>query len=660
MSDMGNGSTGRHFKSAGGGASASTSGASGSQGQWAGQRYAGPASSHDDDGRSSYQAVYGVGAPYRPQGGGRRPKRRGRGVLIGVSVVLVLVVALAGVGAAALFSAKDLKAQASEVVRNVSVVADSIGTKDYASAAGAAREVADLAGKMDEGLSSPLWTVATLVPVYGQDVSSARALVSSLRSVADEALVPITEALQANPPSELIGADKTINSDAISSLLDVVGDAAPVMQECADTVSGLPAFHIAQIEEMMGDARQKIVEANALVQKAADMAPLAKSIFGADGDRTYLIAAQNTAEMRASGGFPGSMGTLSIRDGRIELGEFSKVYDVMPEATSPELGVTDAEIALFGGFMNVARDAGMDPDFTRVAEIWAVAYEEKTGTRLDGVISVTPAVVQDLLAICGPITLSDGTVVDGGNATKVLQHDLYWKYLSKETIGSGSGDIADALFAEAANLAFEQFFSGIDSESLMKFVGVMGEGMDDRSVMFWLSDPSEQESLAALGCSGDVLTDPGEPAVGTYFSLWIGSKMGWYIDIDNEILSSRENADGSRTYSVKTTYRNTATPDIIDAAGDYIAGYLEGFERGNLYPELLIYAPTGGSISSFVASGGVQFVEAEHKGLQVFHASRPDLRAGESIECTYEVTTAPGEQKELTFMSTPTLTEYRA
>lgn len=658
MSDMNDRPTGRHFKSVGDNLPTSKSEAPNSQGRE--ERRLSHATSGDGSGvRSSYRAVYGVGASPRADGGRRRPKRRGKGVFIGVSIVLVLAIALVGVGVAALFSAKDLKAQASEVVRNVSVVSDSIGSRDYESASSAAREVADLVGKMDESLSSPLWTAASLVPVYGEDISSARALVSSLRSVADEALVPITDALQANPPSDLVTPEKTIDAAAIGELLTVVGDAAPAMQECADTVSGLPAFHIAQLEEMMGDAREKIVEANGLVQKAADLAPLARSIFGADGDRTYLIAAQNTAEMRASGGFPGSLGALSIHDGKIELGEFSKVYDVMAEETSPELGVTDAEIALFGGFMNVARDAGMDPDFTRVAEIWATAYEEKTGTHVDGVISVTPSVVQDLLAICGSITLSDGTVVDGDNATKVLQHDLYWKYLSKETMETGNGDVADALFAEAADLAFEQFFSGLDSESLMKFVELMGEGMDDRSVMFWLSDPSEQEVLSALGCSGDVITDPSEPAVGTYFSLWIGSKMGWYIDIDNEVISSRENADGSRTYKVKTVFRNTATTEIVDAAGDYIAGYLEGFDRDNLYPELLIYAPTGGSITSFEASGGVQFVEAEHKGLQVFHASRPDLRAGESIVCTYEVTTAPGEQEELAFMSTPTLTEYR-
>ena len=263
-----------------------------------------------------------------------------------------------------------------------------------------------------------------------------------------------------------------------------------------------------------------------------------------------------------------------------------------------------------------------------------------------------------MLAIAGSITLEDGTVVDGSNATKVLQHDLYWNYLSKETSASGNGDLTDALFAQAADLAFEKFFSGLNSGTLMQFAELMAKGVDNRSVMFWLSDETEQDALSALDCSGSVLTDASEPAVGTYFSLWIGSKMGWYIDIDNQVLSSSDNADGSRTYHVQTTFANTATSDIIETAGDYISGYLDGFDRDNLYPELYIYAPSGGSISTLEASNGAEFVEAEHEGLQVFHASRPNLRAGESIVCTYEVTTAPGAA-ELTFMSTPTLTKYR-
>ena len=603
----------------------------------------------------SQQSVYG-----RPAGGSPvPPKKRSKTPFI-VAGIIVLVGVLGGVGAAALFSAKDLKAQASEVLTYVDGLSESVKAQDFGAASEDAQQIANLSGDMVDKLSSPLWTAVSFVPVVGQDITSARTVVGSLNGVANDVLVPMIDTIAANPMSELISSDKTINVEAVSRLFGALGDAAEPMQECTETIEAVPSFHISMLEEKMGPVREKLVKANGLVQKAADLAPIAESVLGAKGDRTYLIAAQNSTEMRASGGFPGSIGALHIRGGKIELDDFSTVYDVMADRTSDSMGVTDQEKALFGeAFMMVPRDAGMDPDFTRVAEIWANAYTEKTGVALDGVISVTPAVVQDLLAISGSITLADGIVLDGSNATKVLQSELYWKYLSSNPSAEGGNDAADALFAQAADLAFEKFFSGLNSETLVKFMKVMMDGFESRSVMFWLSNPDEQAELAELNCSGAIATDPAKPAVGTYFSLWIGSKMGWYIDIDNEIVSSTQNADGSRTYSVKTTFRNTASSDVIATAGNYITGALSGFDIDNLYPEIFVYAPSGGSISNFSATNGAQFVETEHEGLQVFHASRPDLRDGESISCTYDVTVSPEATEELSFMSTPTLTKYR-
>lgn len=664
MADMNNAPRGRHFKQPSGQGIPNVQAPSqpSMQGQ---SRYAQPRTSTYGSAQSGGVAPRGAQpqqSPYMQSAAGspKAPKKRRKTPFIVAGIIIVLLGVLGGVGAAALFSAKDLKAQASEVLTYVDSMSESVKTQDFNSASESAQQIANLSGDMSDKLSSPLWTAVSFVPVVGQDITSARTVVGSLNDVANQVLVPMMDTIASNPLSELITSDKTINAQAVSQLFGALASAAEPMQECADTIEDVPAFHISMLEEKMGPVREKLVKVNGLVQKAADLAPLAESILGAKGDRVYLIAAQNSTEMRASGGFPGSIGALRITNGKIELDDFSTVYDVMADRTSDAMGVTDQEKALFGeAFMMVPRDAGMDPDFTRVAEIWASAYTEKTGVALDGVISVTPAVVQDLLAISGPITLADGMTLDGSNATKVLQSDLYWKYLSSNPSAEGGNDAADALFAQAADLAFENFFSGLNSETLMQFMKVMMEGFDNRSVMFWLTNADEQAKLDALNCSGALVTDPSEPAVGTFFSLWIGSKMGWYIDIENEITASTDNADGTRTYSVKTTYRNTASADVIATAGNYITGALAGFDIDNLYPEIFVYAPTGGSISNFSATNGAQFVETEHEGLQVFHASRPDLRDGESITCTYDVTVSADATEELRFMSTPTLTKYR-
>lgn len=597
-------------------------------------------------------------------GGGKRSGGRSRGrkrLYIIIGVVAVLLIALVAAAFAAVGSAKEMKSQATQVLQDVKSIQTAIGENDYAAAAQSAQHASELTGSIAGELSSPLWMVASIIPVYGQDISGMRDLMTALDDAFDEGLVPLTKTLEANPPDSLISADRRINVAAVTQLLDAVQNAAPSMQKCADVAESLPEMHIEQLKSVVDPAKEKLVTINATFQKAAALAPVAGPVLGANGNRTYLIVAQNSAELRSSGGFPGSMGTLEIRDGEIILNDFSKVYDVLTDTNPSSVNITDEEYALFGAAsMDCPRDAGIDPDFTRVASIWAASYEERNVAHLDGVISITPSVVQDILAIVDPVTLSDGTELTGSNATKVLQSDIYWKYLAEGADPDGTGGaVTDALFAQAAHETFNKLFSNLNADTLIKFASCMAKDMEDRTVMFWLTDEGEQAILASLDCSGALNDDPMRPELGVFFSLWVGSKMGWYVDIDNQVLESKKNADGSYTYKMQTTFTDTVSSEEIAAGGEYIIGDIYDYEYGILYPCLYIYAPAGGSISNLESNSSVAFEEARHDGLQAFKAWRTVLRPDQPIVCTYTVTTAPNAEQEMKIVCTPTLTEYR-
>ena len=598
-------------------------------------------------------------------GGGKRSGGRSRGrkrLYIIIGVVAVLLIALVAAAFAAVGSAKEMKSQATQVLQDVKSIQTAIGENDYAVAAQSAQQASELTGSIAGELSSPLWMVASIIPVYGQDISGMRDLMTALDNAFDEGLVPLTKTLEANPPDSLISADRRINVAAVTQLLDAVQDAAPSMQKCADVAESLPEMHIEQLKSVVDPAKEKLTTINATFQKAAALAPVAGPVLGANGNRTYLIVAQNSAELRSSGGFPGSMGTLEIRDGEIILNDFAKVYDVLTDTNPSSVSITDEEYALFGAAsMDCPRDAGIDPDFTRVASIWAASYEERNAAHLDGVISITPSVVQDILAIVGPVTLSDGTELTGSNATKVLQSDIYWKYLAEGADPDGTGGaVTDALFAQAAHETFNKLFSNLNADTLIKFASCMAKDMEDRTVMFWLTDEGDQAILASLDCSGALNDDPMRPELGVFFSLWVGSKMGWYVDIDNQVLESKKNADGSYTYKMQTTFTDTVSSEEIVAGGEYIIGDIYDYEYGILYPCLYIYAPAGGSISNLESNSSVAFEEARHDGLQAFKAWRTVLRPDQPIVCTYTVTTAPNASQEMKIVCTPTLTEYRA
>ena len=601
----------------------------------------------------------------------KKRRKKHTKLIVCIVVIACLLVGTCGYGAALALSAKDVKAQAETALSNVNGIQTAIAGQDFATAAKNASNLQSSAQAMNEELSSPVWNVAAMLPIVGSDVKGVQTIASALADASDNAIVPLTSSLSTTPPSACIDADGKLNIAAITTLLGAIQNGAPAMQRCTDELSSLPAFHIEKLQKLVGPAQEKITGINDVFQQANTFAPIIGSMLGANGNRTYLLAAQSTAEISASGGFHGSMGTVSIDNGAIELGDFTKVYDMMAEETPAQCAITDEENALFyPWYTQYSWDNSFNPDYPRVAGIWAAAYQEKTEQSVDGVISITPAMVQDLLAATGDsFTLSDGTTIDGTNATKVLQHDLYWKYLSSGSNMSESNDLCDALFAEAAEYAFDSALENMNASSLMKLVSTMMGGLEDRRVMIWLADATEQGYIEDMGYSGSMTAaSQQEPTLGVFVNFWAGSKLGWWLGMDTQVSSPVTGNDGSRTYHVTTTLTNFMTAQEAKQGGGYIVSDNDK-SLGDADPFIYFYAPAGGTISDVTASNGATLGKATYQGLDVTFTCqvgdfsvlpKPNnpLPVESTVTYSYTVTLPAGVEGDLQLATTPTLTKY--
>lgn len=601
----------------------------------------------------------------------KKRRKKHTKLIVCIVVIACLLVGACGYGAALALSAKDVKSQAETALSNVNGIQTAIAGQDFATAAKNASNLQSSAQAMNEELSSPVWNVAAMLPIVGSDVKGVQTIASALADASDNAIVPLTSSLSTTPPSACIDADGKLNIAAITTLLGAIQNGAPAMQRCTDELSSLPAFHIEKLQKLVGPAQEKITGINDVFQEANTFAPIIGSMLGANGNRTYLLAAQNTAEIRASGGFPGSMGTVSIDNGAIELGDFTKVYDMMAEETPAQCAITDEENALFyPWYTQYSWDNSFNPDYPRVAGIWAAAYQEKTEQSVDGVISITPTMVQDLLAATGDsFTLSDGTTIDGTNATKVLQHDLYWKYLSSGSNMSEGNDLCDALFTEAAEYAFDSALENMNASSLMKLVSTMMGGLEDRRVMIWLADATEQGYIEDMGYSGSMTAaSQQEPTLGVFVNFWAGSKLGWWLGMDTQVSSPVTGNDGSRTYHVTTTLTNFMTAQEAKQGGGYIVSDNDK-SLGDADPFIYFYAPAGGTISDVTASNGATLGKATYQGLDVTFTCqvgdfsvlpKPNnpLPVESTVTYSYTVTLPAGVEGDLQLATTPTLTKY--
>ena len=287
-----------------------------------------------------------------------------------------------------------------------------------------------------------------------------------------------------------------------------------------------------------------------------------------------------------------------------------------------------------------------------------LAYESKNDEHIDGVISLTPVIIQKVLAYTGAVTLSDGTELNGNNATQMLQKDLYYKYLSSNSSYkvSNAYDYVDSLFAETAKIVMGKLVDDFDINRIADYSKIFTDGGKDRTILMWMEDETAESYVKAAGCSGALNDDPSNPEAGVFFSGANGSKLGWFVSLDTQIGDDVTiNDDGSRTYDVTVTVSNDITRDDMYRAGNYIIGNYNGQVESYLH----LFAPAGGTISDFETSNSMTMNMDEYHGLEVAYNVEFMLAPSNPVTVTYKVTTAPGVSTPLKISQTPTLQSYR-
>lgn len=551
--------------------------------------------------------------------------------------------------------AKSMLSEANTLKTDLKAVMTGVKERDVESAQNATLKVDNTVRKLDRTLSSPVWKAVSHAPFAGKYVKSVNTLVSVAEDASDNILKPALDVMDEYPLEGLKVGDG-FSVSTINAYLNLLEDIEPRIESMTTKMQTvkLPLGKT----EMLSEYTQVLTKLTAAYKENGEYLPLFRAFLGDGSDKLYLLAAQNSAEIRASGGFPGSMGTIRIEDGVLTIDDFKTVYDMISVNPPTEAHITDTEYLLFSGSLDYARDACYIPDFERVGEIWALAYESENKEHIDGVISLTPVIIQKVLAYTGAVTLSDGTELNGDNATQMLQKDLYYKYLSSNSSYkiSNANDYVDSLFAETAKIVMGKLVDDFDINRIADYSKIFTDGGKDRTILMWMEDETAESYVKAAGCSGALNDEPSNPEAGVFFSGANGSKLGWFVNLDTQIGDDVTiNDDGSRTYDVTVTVSNDITRDDMYRAGNYIIGNYNGQVESYLH----LFAPAGGTISDFETSNSMTMHMDEYHGLEVAYNVEFMLAPSNPVTVTYKVTTAPGVSTPLKISQTPTLQSYR-
>ena len=307
-----------------------------------------------------------------------------------------------------------------------------------------------------------------------------------------------------------------------------------------------------------------------------------------------------------------------------------------------------------------SHDACFNPHFARVGEITKASYEEYNPEFVDGIISLTPAVIQDILNFLNAtISLEDGSILDGTNATRIIQRELYIIYQGVEGYAFVNNDYVDSMFAETAKQAMDVLVSNFKLEKLPEYVKLFEHGFQNRTIMLWLADPKEEKLVEAVGASGNLNNDKNNPKAGIYFSVCDPSKLGMFVEILPELSEPTVLPDGSREYTMKVTlnnYLNEYLDKYFINSWFVLGGY-----GGNIQSYVYFFAPAGGTVSDFEIEPWMwqDVMLDEYEDLEVGYMLNLFLVPDEPITVTYKITTAPGVETPLTIDMTPTLQDYR-
>lgn len=633
-------------------------------------------------------------------------KKGKKRIITAVAIVIPIILILGGLFLFGFSNLKKTKESVSGLKNSAEQFLEYVQDKDTLNSETSFYELCEATDNVDKLLDSTFFKMVSIVPRVKHEINVARELVDMVKDAEVNLLSPLVDKMKEFPLTELKVGDG-FNTRLMNAYLDFLEEKQPYLEDMLIKIDSLDPDSL--IGGYIGEKKAKIYELVDSYNEASALLPLVRTIIGDGSDRLYILVAQNSAEIRASGGFPGSMGTIKIKDGILTIGDFRSVYDVLTEQGLPADSGLDYEDYVFGSaWLANPWDACFIPEFTKTARIWATSfrdgrwthrfedreeqlekiqtneeekqaaiaagqpYEEKVVEmvpdeyfndydyymetfHVDGVISMTPAIIQMMLEDVGEIELTDGTILNSQNATRVLQHELYEKYFSNDALNYTSYGVADQMFAETAKKAMKGFVGNFEISKFSYYYKLFKTGIDKRIIQMWMEDDAEEQVIMEAQAAGTLNYDAQNPYTGIYFSLADPSKLGWYLDIIPEISEPVVAEDGSKIYDVSVVISNTLAWDEVYRSSWYIKGSYEG----TLIAYAFFMAPAEGYIANAYIEPYGYLNRSIYHGLDLAYTYGINLDPSESITVHYQVVTPPGVDAPLKAVTTPTLTEYR-
>ncbi|MGH9138722.1 MAG: DUF4012 domain-containing protein [Acidimicrobiales bacterium] len=354
---------------------------------------------------------------------------------------------------------------------------------------------------------------------------------------------------------------------------------------------------------------------------------LLHEMAGGNGDRRYLIAVANTAEMRGSGGMYLSYGVLESFNGDFRITAFGEIDDLfLDTGVDPEaIGVPDDTRARWGPELTrLWRAVNSVPDLGQVGPWAATMYHAATTQRVDGVLQIDAAGLAALLQGVGPVQVEGLGEVNAANAVDLTLNEAYTLFPDR--------DQRQEVLADVAEVTFRRLVDGT-YPSLRPLGEAIARAAAQRHIEMWSPHPAAAGPLGFFDADGS-LPDPSR-ADHAFLTVqnYSRNKLDYYVDTAVRLTGSRLDDEAGRL-TLEVTIANRA-PD--SGLPEYVVGDPDetgsNVDAGVYYGVASLYVPVG--------------VNLERSEGSTAREPRLTTEAGRSV-IGWEVLLAPGESSTVT------------
>ncbi len=264
-------------------------------------------------------------------------------------------------------------------------------------------------------------------------------------------------------------------------------------------IDGLSMQHVSpDLVVTVDGLRRYLDQLRDIDQMLINSPDLLTAALGLNDTQTYLVLAQNSDELRPSGGYISTYGWMTVRNGRIVN------YDYYPStATSPHPPALDlaSEVAVPSWWRSVsssiyaAWDGSWYADFPSTAAMAAWYYDngDNPQSPVDGVIAIDLEGFEYILKGLGSVTVEDyGIEVSSDN----FREKIY------AIRANHSDDLNHKQFLAALYRQILKDWQSADQDAMIELRGSLLQALQEKHVMIYFTDQNLDTALDVLGWSG--------------------------------------------------------------------------------------------------------------------------------------------------------------